>query len=90
VDGNDDFTEYKLMKLAPNKYKILLESEKWNTLSDRDSQIIALKAKIDALKQRESNATTNESKRAGSNHQNKSGNAWKKVCPENNKSSKGK
>ena len=82
VDGKVDITEDELMELALNKYKILLESEKWNAPSDQDSQIIALTAEIDALKHRESNANTNASKKAGNNRQNKSGNAWKKVCPE--------
>ena len=49
VDGKIDITEDKLMELALNKYKILLESEKWNALSDQDSQIIALTAEIDSL-----------------------------------------
>ena len=88
VDGKVDLTEDEFMELALNKYKILLESEKWNAPSDQNTQIFALTAEIDALKLRESKSTTNDSKKAGSNRKNKSGNAWKKACPENNEPNK--
>ena len=88
VDGKVDLTKEKLMELALNKYNILLESEKWNAPSDQDTQTIALTAEIDAHKQRESKSTTSDSKKAGSNCQNKSRNVWKKVCPEDNEPNK--
>jgi hypothetical protein len=41
------------MEVVLNKYKILIESDKWNAPSDQDTKIIALSADIHELKPRE-------------------------------------
>ena len=57
VDSWKDFTEDRLTEVALNKYKILIESDKWNAPSDQDTKIIALTAEIHALKLREVHST---------------------------------
>jgi hypothetical protein len=80
-NGSKEFTEDQLMEVALNKYKVLMESDNWNTLSEQDSKIIALMAEIDALKQQSSSTSSYNDKRKGNNHKSKADNAWKKVAP---------
>ena len=76
-DGSKEFTEDQLMEVALNKYKVLMESDKWNTLSEQDSKIVALMAEIDALKLQSSSPSSYDNKRKGSNRKSKADNAWK-------------
>ena len=80
-DGSKDFTEDQLMEVALNKYKVLMESDKWNTPSVQDSKIVALTAKIDALKMQGSSTSSYNDKRKGNNRKSKADNAWKKIAP---------
>ena len=45
-DGSDDFTEDGLMEIALNKYKVLIESNKWNAPSAQDSKLLLLQQKL--------------------------------------------
>ena len=80
-DGSKEFTEDQLMEVALNKYKVLMESDKWNTPSEQDSKIVALTAEIDALKLQSSSPSYYDDKRKGSNRKSKADNAWKKIAP---------
>ena len=57
VGSQEEFTEDTLMEGVLSKYKILIESDKWNAPSDQDTKIIALTAEIHALKLREVHST---------------------------------
>ena len=52
VDCKQEITEDRLMDMALNKYQNLIESENWKVSSVQDSQIFALTAEIDTLKQK--------------------------------------
>ena len=58
-----------------------MESDKWNTPSVQDSKIVALTAKIDALKMQGSSTSSYNDKRKGNNRKSKADNAWKKIAP---------
>ena len=79
VDSWKDFTEDRLTEVALNKYKILIESDKWNVPSDQDTKIIVLSAEIYELKMRD--IQSRKEKKAGVNNKNKSGIEWKKIPP---------
>ena len=80
-DGSKEFTEDQLMEVALNKDKVLMESDKWNTLLEQDSKIVALTAKIDTLKLQSSSTSSYNNKWKGNNHKSKADNAWKKIAP---------
>ena len=80
-DGSKDFTEDQLMEVALNKYKVLMELDKWNTPSAQDSKMVALTTKIDALKLQGSSTSSYNDKKKGNNHKSKADNAWKKIVP---------
>jgi hypothetical protein len=80
-DGSKDFTEDQLMEVALNKYKVLMESDKWNTPSAQDSKIVALTAKINALKLQDSSTSSYNNKRKGNNRKSRADNALKKIAP---------
>ena len=82
VDSREDFSEDRLMEVALNKFRILVESDRWNTPSEQESKIIALTAEIHALKQIKPIASNNEERKARSNRKDKAGYEWKKVPPE--------
>ena len=79
VDSWKDFTEDRLTEVALNKYKILIESDKWNVPSDQDTKIIVLSAEIYELKMRD--IQSRKEKKAGVNNKNKSGIEWKRSPP---------
>ena len=79
--GSKEFTEDQLMEVALNKCKVLMESDKWNTLLEQDSKIVALTAKIDTLKLQGSTTSSYNDKRKGNNRKSKADNAWKKIAP---------
>ena len=79
VDGREDFTEGRLMEVALNKYKILIEADKWNAPSAQDSKIVVLTAEINALKQHGTTMTNNLNRSKG-----RADTAWKKVAPQEN------
>ena len=82
MDSKADDTDEKLMEIAINKYKILMELETWNAPTAHDSQIIALTAEIDALKKKESKPTQYNNKKSTNSCRNKVDIAWKKVPPD--------
>ena len=88
VDSREDFTDDRLMEVALNKYKILVESEKWNAPSDQDTKIIALTAEIHALKLSKGSTGKQEGKESERKYRNKSDNAWKKIPPEESEPTK--
>ena len=83
MDSKADYTDEKLMEIAINKHKMLMESETWNAPTAHDSQIIALTAEIDALKKKESKPTQYNNKKSTNSCRNKVDIAWKKVPPDN-------
>ena len=80
-DGSKEFTEDQLIEVALNKYKVLMESDKWNTPSEQDSKFVALTAEIDALKLQSSSPSSYNNKRKGNNCKSKADNVWKKIAP---------
>ena len=80
-DGSKDFTKDGLMEIVLNKYKVLIESNKWNTPSAQDSKIVALTAEIDALKMQSTPTSTYNNKRKGNNRKSQVDYAWKKNPP---------
>ena len=80
-DGSKEFTEDQLMEVALNKDKVLMESDKWNTLLEQDSKIVALTAKIDTLKLQSSFPSSYNNKWKGNNCKSKADNVWKKIAP---------
>ena len=50
-DGTTDLTEEGLMVDAENKYKTLIQENKWNSLSTEQNQIVALTSKLKRLKE---------------------------------------
>ena len=77
VDGREDFTEDRLMEVALNKYKILIEADKWNVPSAQDTKIVALTAEINALKQQGATPANNPNQSKG-----RADNAWKRLAPQ--------
>lgn len=49
-DEGEDFTPDSLMIAAENKYRTLIQEERWNSLSPEQSQIVALTAQLSKLK----------------------------------------
>ena len=50
-DEGQDIDEDSLMQLAENKYKTLVNEEKWNALTMEQKQIISLTAELKGLKE---------------------------------------
>ena len=50
-DGTTDLTEEGLMVDAENKYKTLIQENKWNSLSTEQNQIVALTSELKRLKE---------------------------------------
>lgn len=51
-DLGEEIDEHKLMQLAQNKYKVLVDEKKWSAPSKEEEKIIALEAKIAQLSKR--------------------------------------
>lgn len=87
VDDNDDISAAELMKVANNKYRLLVESKEWSQPVDQDAEIVALEA---ALAKKKANAnkrpTTYEgskgSKKVRFQEPNSDKPHWKKVPPQ--------
>ena len=69
MDSKADYTDEKLMEIAINKHKMLMESETWNAPTAHSSQIIVLTAEIDALKKKESKPTQYNNKKSPKSQQ---------------------
>lgn len=51
-EEGEDITAQKLMVLASNKYKLLVEWVEWNTPSNKEEKVLALQLKIAQLEQK--------------------------------------
>jgi hypothetical protein len=76
-DDGTGFTVDSLMTLASNKFKTLVEAGKWMALTDEQSKIIALEAKLGRLNNRSSNQPSSNRGRnnSGSSSRNSSSNS---------------
>ena len=62
-DEGDEIGSDKLMDLAMNKYRALVDKELWNAQSEEEKQIVALQAKIEKLEKQGKSKKDNNSKK---------------------------
>ena len=62
-DEGEDITADSLMIAAENKYRTLVQEERWNSLSPEQTQIVALTAQLSKLKDGRVNLSKNNSNR---------------------------
>ena len=93
-DGTMDLIEEGLMVDAENKYKTLIQENKWNSLSTKQNQIVALNSELKRLKESRLKFQVNKGNRNRNRTSSKNSNVKRpqnsNVTPANNFQKRGK